>query len=370
MAPGFSLYLDIVRLAAALLVLQAHTNLRVLTESIPRLSAYGHSAVVVFFVLSGYVIAYVVDTREQSARSYAIARAARIYSVVIPAVVLALLLDSLGAAINPATYVGQSPRDWWVVRLLATVTFMNEPWGVSITAFSGPFWSVAYEAWYYILFGIYTFWQGPGRRLVLGVAAVLSGPKVLLLMPIWLLGVWVYRSRPAKNLGRVSASMLFGLTIAAIAAYHVTGGPDYLRGIVGQLVGPDFQIERMTWSGEFIGDYVLGALVALNFIAFRSCAPVFDRVLLPIARPIRWAASYTFSLYLFHRPLILFFTALIHGDPRTSGFYYGVVVLVLVSVVALGSVTEHRKSWFKRIFERGLDGARRTFVTRASEAVV
>jgi peptidoglycan/LPS O-acetylase OafA/YrhL len=370
MAPQFSLYLDLVRLAAALLVLQAHTNLRILTEAVPRLSAYGHSAVVIFFVLSGYVIAYVVDTREQSARTYAIARAARIYSVVIPAVVLALLLDSLGAAINPATYLGQSPRDWWVVRLLATVTFMNEPWGVSITAFSGPFWSVAYEAWYYILFGIYTFWQGPGRRLALGVAAVLSGPKVLLLMPIWLMGVWVYRSGPAKELSRVTASILFGLAIGAIAAYHLIDGPAYFRAMVTQLVGLDFQLERMTWSGEFIGDYVLGALVAVNFIAFRSCAPVLGRLLLPISRPIRWAASYTFSLYLFHRPLILFFTACLHGNPRSSGFYYAVVALVLVSVVALGAVTEHRKGWFKRMFERGLDGASRTFVTRASEAVV
>jgi peptidoglycan/LPS O-acetylase OafA/YrhL len=369
MAPGFSLYLDLVRLAAALLVLQAHTNLRVLTESIPRLSAYGHSAVVVFFALSGYVIAYVVDTREQTARTYAIARAARIYSVLVPAVVLALLLDSLGSFIRPGTYLGQSPRDWWFVRLLATVTFMNEPWGVSITAFSGPFWSVAYEAWYYILFGIYTFWQGPGRRLALGVAVVLSGPKVLLLMPIWLLGVWVYRSAPAKDLGRVPALLLFGLTIAAIVVYHLMGGPAYFRGIVAQLVGANFQVERMTWSGEFIGDYVLGALVVLNFIAFRSCAPVFDRVLLPVARPIRWAASYTFSLYLFHRPLILFFTALVHGDPRSGAFYYAVVTLVLVSVVALGSVTEHRKGWFKRIFERGFSDASRVLV-RTTEAAV
>lgn len=138
MEPLFSLYLDVVRLAAALLVFQSHTNFRLLTASIPRLSAYGHSAVVVFFVLSGYVIAYVVDTRERDARRYAISRGARIYSVVVPALALALVLDSIGRYINPSTYIGQAPHDSWFARVMATLTFSNEPWGLSITAFSPP----------------------------------------------------------------------------------------------------------------------------------------------------------------------------------------------------------------------------------------
>jgi peptidoglycan/LPS O-acetylase OafA/YrhL len=370
MSAEFSLYLDLVRLIAALLVLQAHTNLRVLTESIPRLSSFGHSAVIVFFVLSGYVIAYVVDTREHNPRDYAISRAARIYSVVIPALVVALLLDAVGSQIDPGTYVNQSPRDWWPVRVLATLTFMNEPWGISITAFSGPFWSVSYEVWYYILFGIFTFWRRPGRVTALSAAALIAGPKVLLLMPVWLLGVCLYRSGALTRLSWPPAALLFVASFAMIIGYHAVDGPMFLREVVAKLVGTSFQVQRMAWSGEFIGDYLLGLLVALNFLSFRACAPVVGRVLLPFTLPIRWAAGYTFSLYLFHRPLILLYTASIHGNLRSEAFYCEVVLLVLLSVVVLGSVTEHRKKWVRTAIERAFASARGTSVPTTSQAVV
>ncbi len=83
----FSIYLDLVRFAAACLVYLWHSNQRMLVaDSIP-LSQYGHSAVIVFFVLSGFVIAYITDTKENTLPSYAASRISRIYSVAVPTVV-------------------------------------------------------------------------------------------------------------------------------------------------------------------------------------------------------------------------------------------------------------------------------------------
>jgi peptidoglycan/LPS O-acetylase OafA/YrhL len=45
---------------------------------------YGRTAVLVFFVLSGFVIAWVTDTREHTLVEYGLSRVARLYSVVIP----------------------------------------------------------------------------------------------------------------------------------------------------------------------------------------------------------------------------------------------------------------------------------------------
>ena len=54
----------------------------------------------------------------------------------------------------------------WVV-FLAAATFTNEIWFSSIRPFSnGPFWSLGYEAWYYAIFGVWTFTRGR-RRLVM-----------------------------------------------------------------------------------------------------------------------------------------------------------------------------------------------------------
>ncbi len=59
-----SIYLDLIRFTAALVVVLSHaagfTSLK-----IPIISGLGTEAVVVFFVLSGYVIAYVSNNKEK-----------------------------------------------------------------------------------------------------------------------------------------------------------------------------------------------------------------------------------------------------------------------------------------------------------------
>jgi hypothetical protein len=48
--------------------------------------------VVIFFVLSGYVVAFVADTRERTWRAFWVSRFARVYSVALPAPLLTHLL--------------------------------------------------------------------------------------------------------------------------------------------------------------------------------------------------------------------------------------------------------------------------------------
>lgn len=57
----------------------------------------GVQAVDAFFVLSGFVIAHVSAVKERDARTYFISRAARIYSVAIPAIILTSILDAIGS---------------------------------------------------------------------------------------------------------------------------------------------------------------------------------------------------------------------------------------------------------------------------------
>src|SRR5437764_15444933 len=102
----FSLYLDLVRFLAAAAVVLFHSNSESLLYAcnIP-LTDYGHEAVIVFFVLSGYVIGYITDTKERVLSQYFISRAARIYSVAVPAIILTLVLDNIGLVLSPALYL-------------------------------------------------------------------------------------------------------------------------------------------------------------------------------------------------------------------------------------------------------------------------
>ena len=69
----FSLYLDIVRFIAAIAVFLDHISSYPFTKNLfwSPLGSYGGIAVIIFFVLSGYVIAYVTSTREKTLFKYA-----------------------------------------------------------------------------------------------------------------------------------------------------------------------------------------------------------------------------------------------------------------------------------------------------------
>ncbi len=105
MKKGTSLYLDLVRVLAALTVFMEHFRehtkkfLKGFWTSHPFLAShtnpYSHTAVLVFFVLCGYVIAHVLAERERSLVNYAASRLARLYSVVLPALVLVAVCNYL-----------------------------------------------------------------------------------------------------------------------------------------------------------------------------------------------------------------------------------------------------------------------------------
>lgn len=150
----FSLYLDVIRFLAAILVVIAHANVRYLSTEILLLSTHGHLAVIFFFVLSGYVIAYVVDLKENRFSLFWASRISRIYSVAIPVILLTPLFDIAGRSIAelPVIYDG-SASDLWPVRIFASLFFLNEMWFNSIMSFSNtPFWSLCYEMSYYFVF--------------------------------------------------------------------------------------------------------------------------------------------------------------------------------------------------------------------------
>jgi peptidoglycan/LPS O-acetylase OafA/YrhL len=90
------------------------------------------TAVVVFFVLSGYVIGFVVDAKETTASLFTVSRLARLYSVVLPALILTFICDELGLSINSSFYY-QGPRgdpdDFIILRYIASFLFLNSIWG-------------------------------------------------------------------------------------------------------------------------------------------------------------------------------------------------------------------------------------------------
>jgi len=341
-----SVYLDAVRLFAALVVVLTHLGY-------PRFSGglllafrtYGNDAVMVFFVLSGYVIAYTAATRDRDVGTYGVNRLARLYSVAVPAVFLTWLLDAAGSRLDPALYDGFWYRSSEPFRrVLEALTFTNQLWFHSTRLFSnGPYWSLGYEFWYYAIFAAGWYFSGWKRTALVAACAAIMGPKILLLLPIWLLGAWVYRFNERSRITPAAGAALFVGSIAFYAAFRATGMRDVLLGLTNAWLGEAFVRGKLTWSDEFLSSYVIGTLVAANFIGFHA---ISERVAPWMARGesvIRSSAGYTFSIYLFHYPLMQFLGAAFQPDPRSplaiAALFFGTVL----TCCALGTFTEKRK---------------------------
>lgn len=346
MSRAFSLYLDAVRFLAAVLVLLYHAtwvyNPDVLITSL------GHEAVVIFFVLSGFVIAFVADTREQNFREFMVARAARIFSVAIPAIILTGVLDFVGFQIDGTVYPeGYRAWDFPVVRVITSSLFLNEIWTLGIQLFTNvAYWSLNYEVWYYVLFGILFFIEGRKRWLYFLFLCFALGPKIILLMPVWWMGVWVYRSNYFANLAVPLA--WFCLIISLVGGYwyvHAGVGQlgwDYLQ----QLLGADLHLQ-LSFSRQFISDYYLGILLSLHFIGLRILLARVKVLPKRLEVTIRYLAGATFSIYLFHQPLLWFYSAIFSSVEEGLPRYQIVVPLTFLSIFVLATFTEQKKNLWR-----------------------
>lgn len=354
MSPAFSIYLDLVRFLAACLVYVYHSNQRWLVSDVLPLSNYGHSAVIVFFVLSGFVIAWVTDEKENDWRSYFASRMSRVYSVVVPALVVCAVLDGWGRGLWALPYGGY-PYDQLPTRLVASVLMLNETWFVSITSLSNvPFWSITYEFWYYVLFGMVCFLAPRWRWWVTGGVLVVLGPKIALLAPIWAAGVVLYRWDLLRRIPLPWAwLMVMGSTLFIVLG-HMEGTFDALAAAFKSLIGPE-RYAQFTFSKFFLGDYVLGALVFCNFAGMRVVAPTMGPLFAAIGPPVKWLAGYTFTFYLMHHPLFLFWGTVLRSDPATHWGWIIVTVLTMASVVVLGLITEKRRPALRRWMLRQLE---------------
>jgi peptidoglycan/LPS O-acetylase OafA/YrhL len=309
----FSLYLDVVRTLAAVAVVIAHFGYFHIFDArqIAALPDFGREAVIAFFVLSGFVIAYSAETKNRTLADYALARCARLYSVVLPVLLLAFVLSGLagGLAHAPIESGYELNKPWVYVPF--HLLFLGDLWSFAERPpWLLPYWSLDYEAWYYVLFG--AVWYLKGRRRVLAVAAILAlvGPRLWLLLPVWLGGVALYRWQRAHVLPVGAARALWALTTVAIAVWGWLDPEPWLREVANGAW--PFPFIRMGSADRVLADYAVGAMVLLNFAGARHAGVKLSE---RAGAAIRRLSSHTFTLYLSHGVVIGAWQALIPSRP-------------------------------------------------------
>ena len=333
-----SIQLDLARFVFSALVLFHHLEHITSDRRISFLASFGHDSVIFFFLLSGFVISYVAQHREPTLGAFAIARVARLYSVCLPALILSFLLTLLGLQVQPDRYIEYANTEWIKV-FLSGLLFLNQTSLATVDIpTNAPYWSIGYEAWYYVIFALAFYLRGWQRIALVTLAVLIAGLKIIALFPIWLLGVVCYR-----YCGRVAERPLAGVVIASVgfltyAFIRLNNLDDALFRISAQLIGGESAANQiLSWSKRLVPDLIISFLFVIVFYGVYSARALYSDILLRYERGIRAASKYTFSLYLFHYPLLYFF----YGVYQSTIF---VLTISVLFVVALGGLAESQKS--------------------------
>ena len=345
---SLSLYLDLLRFGSALAVFIGHLFSNAIWSGGQGWSpSIQNDAVVCFFVLSGFVIGFVAEQKERLFSVYLRARLARLWSVAIPGLLITVLLDFIGHQADASAYFAPAKSGIATFKEVAvSALFLNEMrhWAV-IPGSNLPYWSLSYEFAYYLLFGVAFYLRGWIRPVLLAGTALLIGPRILLLLPVWLLGwgVWRLQARLSPALGFI----LFAGSILAYLALSLSGAGPRLGLYLDQTLLAD---RWLGWSQLAGWKYLLGLLVAANILGFSSFA---DRVSFGSWAPlIRAAAGTTFALYLFHYPLLSFFGAVLPGPGPGLLHCLEIGALTLLCVLGLSQISERQKHRWQKALHR------------------
>ncbi len=361
MTRALSGYLDGLRFLAAFLVLLSHFAYERFSGgaylAIRDLNL-GSDAVVLFFVLSGFVIAYTADVKDASLGSFAFKRATRLYSVAFPALILTMLCDRLGASLDPLAYDGwwynPLPADW---TMALGLSFASEWTGFGVRlGTNGPYWSLSYEVAYYILFGVAVYLHGLKKWLLLVLLTPLFGVNVLILLPAWLFGVFAYHAQ--KTAARLSVTTVRLIICAPPLVYALLLGadaPGVLKLVTLAVLG-EGAVSALRFSDEFVWNALIGGLFALHLYAVavlsarRAAGSREQSGSRLMSKVVTWFAGGTFSLYLVHYPLLQAVDTVL-----PAGLSGPVRDLALLSTVFAGCYV------FAELFERPLPFYRRLF---------
>lgn len=309
------------------------------------LAGFGHEAVTVFFILSGFLVGgpLIAQVREKgyvSWTKYFADRLTRIYLVLAPALVFCFLIDRITLRLNPAmaeTIASHSTAGVFAANLLNLQNFFALTFGTN-----GPIGTLAMEMWYYVAFPLllapFCFSLTRGRRLALvttGVALVavlgMAQPSFVLGFVIWTMGaltrVWHKAAVPWAALGMVQ----FPLCVLAVRL--------------------GLRKEMSEQAGWLFASDVLVAVSA--YVLLSTFAQLPEKEGSPLNWKLHtWIAAFSYSLYAIHRPLLFAISAATKKwlgfgieDVVVHPYQWAIVTLTPVAcmVVAYGfaQLTEH-----------------------------
>ena len=325
-------WLDALRFIAAFMVILSHgrntffpayadlptTQHNVFTMAFTMFCRMGHEAVIVFFVLSGFLVGGRGFERiiggTMNVGSYAIDRFARI----TPPLLAAILFYFVTSCVIPGT-----PFSW--ATALGNLFSLQ---GVFCESLVSPFWSLSYEVWFYIILGSLAVLlkAKQDEKIILGLSVFVAAISVFVLglkmhyLFIWMMGAVAYLARPKQKNIWVLLLSLVGLFAAILY----------------------WQLSKDTKSIEFAVEGTNKELIEL-IMSLMVCLLIQQVILLePKKKVSKWIekkvgdmAKFSYTLYLSHRIVFLWIVAYIWAKDSCQFTISGIIKFIIIIMATL-----------------------------------
>jgi peptidoglycan/LPS O-acetylase OafA/YrhL len=323
-------------------------NPTILVKTIYFFTGLQHEAVVVFFVISGFLIGGrvwdAVSVGKFEFTAYFISRFSRIYIVYLPSLLLVTVLNVVGYDfLSETRFYAERPlfpsgvSSGWSIdqipcHLLGVQGVMCTPWGAN-----PPLWSLGFE-WVLYLTAPAIFYAALARSSRISLAVILlvmCDHEIVYWFLIWFAGTVAYVLSDRYSSGRVVGLAGVALSLAALVASRMKIVPATETDIA----------------------------VAIGVAAAFSCRWLVTAQIR--SSIIQRCARFSYSLYLIHLPVCLFFGAMLEGfagwshelvqpDAIGLGAFALIIAGGLLSAWLFAMATEDHTDTLKRLIQTRL----------------
>jgi peptidoglycan/LPS O-acetylase OafA/YrhL len=310
----------------------------VIYHAMPSVLPGGFAGVDIFFVISGFLITSIIAHEVESGRFSILNFYDRRIRRIFPAMLAVVLLSTIVGywLLLPGDYRDYSESAIWALGFLANIHFYENTGYFDALTESMPLlhtWSLAVEEQFYLVWPVFIiglfYFTRPGYSRFWGV--VFGTLAFSLSVCIYLTHV---DQKAAFYLPFTRAwELLFG-GLVALAAHRLENGS-----------GRQNSIWAMSLAGILL---LLGSLILINddmaFPGYVALFPVLGTTLLiaagimgqsPVSRmlsikPMVWIGKISYSLYLWHWPVLVFYRHYVNGQELTG---LEVTILIAISII-------------------------------------
>ncbi|SDE13994.1 Peptidoglycan/LPS O-acetylase OafA/YrhL, contains acyltransferase and SGNH-hydrolase domains [Mucilaginibacter pineti] len=298
-------------------------KLRVFGVGLTSIFGFGQEAVIVFFILSGFVIKYSHDnTKDKSFKSYFLKRFTRIYIPLIFAFIFSYIVASLSihgfAKIDFKNLLG---------NLLMLQDLPESKPNVICSPFlnNDPLWSLSYEWWFYMIYFVLdkyvpVIYQNKFVIILTTLAAVsyciypCFPNRIFLYFSIWWAGACLVKFYLSKDYRTVIYPFLLLIANTIIMKFNMIYVQDYKHIPISSGKHPELEFRH----------FISSVFISGGSVIWRKLKWVFFNI---IIKPFQIFAPISYFMYISHNYIVV--------DPIYLNFITNGIVKMITSFAIL-----------------------------------